>query len=202
MKNDSLDRLLKDNRILDNEWIAFGKALSISDILKIAPIDRAKEVNKELRHYYGNTITNLARDNYEPDYENPILIETAKICKIDLNLSQVSLERIEEEIYRKLTDSYTEKHPVGWKKCKITSDAYFDQLISIGQNARNTLDIVKEIAIDGGITAGLTRMVNSYTGMFYACNKMFFDTNWKKVLPTILIISVIRKRLKICDIFK
>ena len=32
MENDSLDKLLKDRRILDVEWIALGKALDIYQI--------------------------------------------------------------------------------------------------------------------------------------------------------------------------
>ena len=33
MEHDSLDELLKDNRIMDDEWLALGRALNIDNIL-------------------------------------------------------------------------------------------------------------------------------------------------------------------------
>lgn len=202
MEHDSLDELLKDNRIMDDEWLALGRALNIDNILSKSTIDRAKSVNQELRHFFGNTIVNVTRNIYEPDYGDPILTETLKICEIEQNTSQKSIEQIEEEIYRKLTNSFKKKHPLEWDASRKNIRTFFDKLIDIGRDTRSVSDIVKDAALTGGLAAVAARFINSAVGVGIVANKLLFDTNWKKVLPAILIVSVIRKRLRVSDMLK
>ena len=69
-------------------------------------------------------------------------------------------------------------------------------MIKVGENSWGFGKGIKNISLKDGAVAvagGIPLAV---------INKTFFDTNWKKVIPTILIVSLIRKRLKILDEFE
>ena len=202
MENDSLDILLKDRRIQDVEWIALGRALDIYKIEEKSDEDKAKIVNMELRHYYGNTIANIFRDSYEPDYKDPIIKDALEFCNLIMNVKENDIDTIEETIYQELTTAFKYKKLQEWNLRKKETTEYFNMLIEIGRDANTWVKVFKKIVLGGGKAGLAGRFLGMPWAAAAAANQFLFETNWKKVIPTILIVSVIRKRLKINSIFK
>ena len=204
MKYDSLDMLLNDERVTDNEWYALAKALDVNPINNNTRLKKAEIINKELRHSFGHTIVNISRSIYEPDYIDPILKEVIKFCKIEGLPIRCTAEDIEEAVYNKITSAYKDTHPIEWKQCKYKELDYFSKLIDIGKDQKSLLSIVGDVAIGGGVGTGIfyvmAKKFNPLVAVGTSVNTLCFDTNWRKVIPAILIVSVIRKRLKLCDV--
>ncbi|MBQ7629617.1 MAG: hypothetical protein IJS81_05335 [Selenomonadaceae bacterium] len=186
-KGDKLDALLADERITDEEWAALGEVLGIYKILSKKKNERRVIVNKEFRHYFGHTLANFFRNDYEPDYF-PILKETFE--KMGFNFTQYKkIHCIEEDFYNVVTENFNAADFDDEKD-------FFKKLIKVGENSWGFGKGIKNISLKDGAVAvagGIPLAV---------INKTFFDTNWKKVIPTILIVSLIRKRLKILDEFE
>ena len=202
MENDSLDILLKDRRIQDVEWIALGRALDIYKIEEKSDEDKAKIVNMELRHYYGNTIANILRSIYEPDYKDPIIKDALEFCNLKMNVKENDIDIIEDIIYQELTTAFKHKKLQEWNSRKKETTEYFNMLIEIGRDANTWVKVFKKIVLGGGKAGLAGRFFGVPGAAVTVVNQFLFDTNWKKVIPAILIVSVIRKRLKISSIFE
>ena len=156
----------------------------------------------ELRHYYGNTIVNIFRDIYEPDYEDPIIKDALVFCNLEINVEEKDIDFIEETIYQELTTAFKYKKLQEWNLRKKETTEYFNMLIEIGRDANTWVKVFKKIVLGGGKAGLAGRFLGMPWAAAAAANQFLFETNWKKVIPTILIVSVIRKRLKINSIFK
>ena len=188
-KNDEFDSLLLDKRITSEEWLALGKVLGLSSILSQNMNKRRISVNKEFRHCFGHTIANFLRNDFEPDYRYPILQETFEKLGIEPFNKYDKIYYIEEKFFNYVTKNFNLIDSVNEKD-------FFEKLIEVGEDAWSFGKRITNLSLKDGAVAvagGLPLAV---------INKTFFDTNWKKVIPTILIISLIRKRLKISDEFE
>lgn len=240
-KNDELDIIISDSRIEKEEWVAFGEILEISDLMKMSLEDRQKKVNQEIRHYYGHTIANIFRSEYEPNYVEPILINTAK--KLKVTVSNHRVEDIEDKIIIKVIEIareqiIKEKGQKAWDKIEKEIQDQLDELIRLGKIPEDTAEEILKLrgaammgALIGGNLAGFT--------LFIVANQTFFaiarmlglrigvavagpivggtlafllgpagfimagltilydlgNTNWKKVIPAVVLVAGIRKRL-------
>ena len=240
-KNDELDVVLTDSRIQQEEWKALGEILEIKDILSIKIEERQKIVNKEIRHFYGNAIINIGRTEYEPDYVNPILTDTAK--KLDVAISNYRVEDIEDHIVIKVIESYKEKiikekGQAAWEKIEKDIQDQLDELIRLGKIPENVADELMKmrgaalmaaliggrlagfalyivanqtffaiarylglrvgVAVAGPIVGGTLAFLLGPAGFALAGLILLYDlggTNWEKVIPAVVIIAAIRKRL-------
>lgn len=188
-RNDELDSLLRDKRITDDEWAALGNALGIYEILSKDNNKRRYAVNEELRHCFGHTLANFFRDKYEPDYRYPILKETFESIGMPPFGLNEQIFYVEEKFY----NFVVKNSDIGEA---TDNKIFFEKLIAVGKDVWGLGKRIKNlsrkdvaVAVVGGLPLA-------------AINKTFFDTNWKKVIPTILIVGVIRKRLKILSAFE
>jgi len=186
-RKDELDLLLRDERINEAEWQALGKALGIYKILQKNKDQKRSSVNEEFRHCFGHTVANFLRNKYEPDYRI-ILKETFEKIGMKAFQDNEKIFYIEEKFYNFIIKDV---------EIEVADENnFFDKVIESGKNSWNFGKKFKNLSLKDGAVAvvgGLPLAV---------INKTFFDTNWKKVIPTILIISLIRKRLKILDEFE
>lgn len=188
-RNDELDSLLRDERITDDEWSAFGDALGISKILSKNKTNRRYAVNEEFRHCFGHTFANFFRDKYEPNYKDPILKETFESIGMPPFGVNEEIYSIEEKFYNFVVQNSDIGLPTDKKQ-------FFKKIIEIGEDVWGMGKRIKNLSLKDGAVAvagGIPLAI---------VNKTFFDTNWKRVIPAILIISVIRKRLKILSAFE
>ena len=218
MEKDDFDRLLS-SRLTEDEWQGFATILEISKF----PTDLDKRrilINKAFRHFYGNTIPNRFRNEFEPDYEKPILddalkeINTSDEKLTDLNKASENMSHIEiilhkeDIVFRKVEAYFKEKKKREFSK---DTDNFVKDLIECVDSYYGVLRKVKKagtkLVIGGGVAAGLAKkVIRPVAGGAYmvgvAINEMFFETNWKKVLPVIMFTYVIRKRMYIEDSLK
>ena len=187
-RKDELDLLLRDERITDDEWVALGNALGIYAILSKSKTHRRYSVNEELRHCFGHTFANFLRNKYEPDYRAPILKETFE----SLGMSPFGLNENISCIEEKLYNFIVQNSDVDLNDEK----KFFEKLIEVGKDAWGFGRRIKNLSLKDGAVAVAVGLPLA------AVNKTFFDTNWKKVIPAILIVGVIRKRLKILSAFE
>ena len=187
-RKDGLDNLLRCEKITDVEWLALGKALSIYNILAKNLTARRYSVNEEFRHCFGHTIANFMRNKYEPDYDR-ILKETFEKLNIPFPKNEnITYAEIEEIFYNAIIQGVSIKNN--------TPEKFFDELISVGKDVWGFTKRVKNLSLKDGAVAVAVGLPLAFV------NKTFFDTNWPRVISTILVISTIRKRLLISDFFK
>ena len=187
-RKDELDLLLRDERITDDEWSALGNALAIYAILSKSKTKRRYDVNEELRHCFGHTLANFLRNKYEHDYRFPILKETFESLGIPPFGEYEKISLIEEKLYNFIVQN---------SEIDLTDEKnFFEKLIEVGKDAWGFGRRIKNLSLKDGAVAVAVGLPLA------AVNKTFFDTNWKKVIPAILIVGVIRKRLKILSAFE
>lgn len=240
-KHDELDIVISNPKVEREEWEALGEILGISNIMAMNLHERQKKVNQEIRHYYGHTFVNLTRNEYEPNYVEPILIETAK--KLKVTVSNHRAEDIEDKIMIKVIEIarekiIKEKGQDAWDKIEKEIQDQLDELISLGKIPKDTVEELLKlrgaamiaaliggklagfalyivanqaffaiarllglrigVAVAGPIVGGTLAFLLGPAGFALAGLTILYDlgnTNWKKVIPSIVIIAAIRKRL-------
>ena len=189
-RKDSLGTLLSSGYLHDEEWAALGKALGISNILELSDNVRALTINKELRHYFGHTVANIFRDEYEPDYRDPILNSVAEYLGIEIQADQSDM-LLEEKVLQKILLDYQKKviKDKGlreWKKLERDTSKRYEILIQASQaEMRGIKEIGKKVVIPA-------IMLDPVLGTIYVMG----DTNWKKVLSAVGVVCAIRKRIE------
>ena len=187
-RKDGLDNLLRCENITDAEWLALGKALGIYNILAKNLTARRYSVNEEFRHCFGHTIANFMRNKYEPDYDT-ILNETFDKLNIPFPTNEnKTYGEVEEIFYNAITQGVNIQNS--------NPEKFFDELISVGKDVWGFTKRLKNLSLKDGAVAVAVGLPFAFV------NKTFFDTNWSKVISTILVIAAIRKRLIISDFFK
>ncbi len=175
-KNDELDVLISDRRIEDEEWKAFGEILEIENILSKNVQERQKMVNHEIRHCYGHTFANMFRNEYEPDYVKPILLDVAK--KLNIKVFNYRVEDIEDAIMIKVIEIARDKiikeqGTEAWVKIEKEIQDQLEEMIRMGKIQE---DIAEELlklrgaammaALIGGKMAGFA--------LYIVANQVFF----------------------------
>ena len=214
MERDSFDELL-NSRLTEDEWQGFATILEISKF----PADLYKRrllINKEFRRFYGNTVSNLFRNEFEPDYEQPILEDALKVVDItdkELNDCTKTFEgmsqneivlRKEDIIFHKVEGCFKEKQKRSFSN---DIDSFVNDLIVGVDSYYGVLKKVKKTGLTlvkgGGVAGAAAKIFGPVTATTYmagtAVNEMFFETNWKKVLEVIMFSYVVRKRMYIED---
>lgn len=187
-RKDGLDNLLRCENITDAEWLALGQALGIYNILSKNLTERRYSVNEEFRHCFGHTIANFMRNKYEPDYDT-ILKETFEKLNVPFPTNEnKTYGEVEEIFYNAITQNVNIKNS--------NPEKFFDELISVGKDVWGFTKRIKNLSLKDGAVAVAVGLPFAFV------NKTFFDTNWSKVISTILVIAAIRKRLIISDFFK
>ena len=240
-KHDELDIVISNPKVEREEWEALGEILEISNIMAMSLQERQKKVNQEIRHYYGHTFVNLTRNEYEPNYVEPILIETAK--KLKVTVSNHRAEDIEDKIMIKVIEIarekiIKEKGQDAWDKIEKEIQDQLDELIRLGKIPKDTAEELLKlrgaamiaaliggklagfalyivanqaffaiarllglrigVAVAGPIVGGALAFLLGPAGFALAGLTILYDlgnTNWKKVIPSIVMIAAIRKRL-------
>ena len=198
MRFDEFDILLSDSRITEVEWKAFAKILKIKDIENKNTQERCLIVNKEFRHYFGNTIINVVRDEYSPDYE--IIIQATRgflgIDEVDFPTDAPILVK-ESLICKKIVGDELIN--------ELTYESFVDRIMEVS-NAKAETILTKILnGLKDGLKGGLIGVFSKslgYVGMVGGVvNRVLFETNWEIVLSIIMLACSIRKRLAILDEF-
>jgi len=147
-KNDELDNLLSDPRITQEEWNALGQLLEIDAILTMDPSERCQIVNQEIRHSYGHAVANVFRTAYEPDYVNPILIETAK--KLHVAIFNHQADAIEDAIVIKVIEMakvkiIKTKGAAAWEQIERAIEKDWDEWVQLGKIPHSASAELKKI---------------------------------------------------------
>lgn len=186
MKYDAFDEILLNENVTDEEWEAYYKVLEI----KKKNFNREEKrliINDAFRKFYGNSVVNvvLRRNEFEPDYEEPILKDTLHFFYFndDLKIDEMSVLEKEKLVYENLMgDNYVNNNIA-----TITDD--------IIKKAKSKVNTVSNILVSGGIGTIAARLVSLPIGVAATANQLLFETNWKKVIATIALTYKIRKRL-------
>ncbi|WP_295359678.1 hypothetical protein [uncultured Succiniclasticum sp.] len=199
MRFDEFDILLSDSRITEVEWKAFAKILKIKDIENKDTQERCLTVNKEFRHYFGNTIINVVRDEYSPDYD--IIIQATRgflgIDEVDFPTDASILVK-ESLICKKIVGDELIN--------ESTYETFIDRIMEVS-NAKAETRLTKFInGLKDGLKGGLMGYYRSkslgYVGIVGGVvNRVLFETNWEIVLSIIMLTCSIRKRLAVLDEF-
>ncbi len=191
MKSDEFDKLVSDGKITDDEWKAFAKILKIKDILSIKENGRrCLIVNKEFRHYFGNTLVNFFRDEYSPDYED--ILQATMVClgiSEDSYPSDMSILEKEDLITKKIVED---------KILNVDTGEFVESIIEI---ADSKVSMVRQIidGLKGGVLVVFAKSWGFWGVFAGVVNKLLLDTNWKIVLSVIMLTCCIRKRLVIME---
>ena len=192
-RKDNLSTLLFSGYLHAEEWTALGKVLGISGILDLSDNARSLTVNKELRHYFGHTVANFFRDEYEPDYREPILNDVAEYLGIEVQADQSDMV-LEEKVLQKILLDYKkkvikDKGLSEWEEVERDTSKYYEILI---QASQAEMSVTKEI---GKKVVTSVIMLNPVGRLLVPVYEMG-DTNWKKVLSAVGLVCAIRKRIE------
>lgn len=143
--NDELDLLLTCEKVNAEDWEALCEILGMKTVPE--PVMRRKSFNKEIRHNYGHTITNLGRNEYEPDYIY-ILKATAEKMGVPLKDHHTVVE-IEDKLIVEAIDSMKaeiikEKGADEWKKIEDEIDAQVEKMAEAGEFDPSVLEQLKK----------------------------------------------------------
>lgn len=196
----SLETLLQDDRITDEEWIALGKALELKFIKNENNIlDKSKD---ELYLFVHNLLISsfeITKLLYKFSLNNfnycsvPFIIIVYKcfeLISFYLNKDEKIFEDTdilekEQEFFNLVTNAKTDD-----KKTTNNLEDLVDKGKSMG------------ILIDASISADISKGSYDWLDLIIQFIGSFAINKFSIIVPTILIIGVIRKRLYISDIFK
>lgn len=186
MKYDAFDEILLNENVTDEEWEAYYKVLEIKK-KDFNGEERRLIINDAFRKFYGNSVANvvLKRNEFEPDYEEPILKDTLHFFYFndDLKIDEMSVLEKEKLVYENLMGNNYVNNNIA----TITDD--------IIKKAKSKVNTVSNILVSGGIGTIAARLVSLPIGVAATANQLLFETNWKKVIATIALTYKIRKRL-------
>jgi len=251
--NDSLDLLLQDRRLSEDDWQALAEVLKldgkfIRPTLPADPEERRQVVNRELRHSYGHTFMNVLRDEYEPDYED-IVRGTAQ--KLNLTVrDHHKLEDLENRILQELIDMLKaqiikEEGEEAWQEIERRVESEIANLIEEGRFPPAVAEELRKFRSGALMASLLAGRLAGFT-LYIVANQLFFaiahalglrigvavagpiigrtlafilgpvgwaiaslwmaydfgDTNWKKVLPAVIIVILLRQKLQFEEFVK
>ena len=173
-KNDELDILLCDDRMTVKDFEHLYKVLSVTAYVPIT--ERREIVNREIRHAYGHTITNLFREWFDPDYIQ-IVRATAERLRIPVK-DHHSVDEIEDKIIIEIIELAREqitkeKGPEAWAEIERDVEDEVNRLIAEGKLPQDVADKLKNLrgaalmaALLGGRMAGFV--------LYIVANQVFF----------------------------
>ena len=181
-KNDALDVVLK--KITEKEdWESLKEVCQCTDldISYYSQQGLVKYFNKEIRRNYGNTIKNIFRDEYSPDYDD-IIRAVAKKFKITIPVNQLSnydISCIEENILGIVLKNIKEKiiQEKGYAAwCKIEEEAVsaFEQLYKDGEITLEEYEEIKNKMISTGVIMTIIAGKISGFAVYMLMNQLFF----------------------------
>ena len=208
MKLDEFDNLVSDERITENEWKAFATILKIKDIENKNCQERCLAVNKEFRHYFGNTVANMARNEYEPDYE--VILEATRVFLgvEDDFPSEASILKKEDIICKNIVGEETineKSYEAFVERITKISDSRAESVLQrILNGLKDGLTRGGAVVLIGRILsivkiARIATPVGCASILAGVVNQVLFETKWEIVLSIIMLTYSIRKRLEILD---
>lgn len=192
---DELDKLLADDRLLKEDWDGIEKVLGIalpteshdfvcaqngdvtaSEHLPSVSDERRIFVNKEIRHNYGHTVSNLFREWYEPDYA-VIVRATAEKLKIKVK-DHHTVSDIEERILSEVVDQAKENiikeyGQAAWDEIEKQVAQDIDEIISKGELPPGVIEQLKK-ARGVGVMAMLIAGRLAGFALYAVLNQAFF----------------------------
>ncbi len=243
---DELDLLLQDRRLTDDDWTALATSLEVtSEDLAGTWNHKRALVNRELRHSYGNTLANLARTEYEPDYAEIVRASAKKLRlqpKDHHGVAELGQKIVVELIDRAKEAIIKEKGRAAWDKIEAAAQADVEKAIEDGTIPADVAKRLKGIHGGAFLTALLAGRLAGF-GLYIVANQVFFamarflglrigvaaagpiigktlafflgppgwvfgalwiaydlgDTNWKKVMPAVATVAMLRARLRFED---
>ena len=186
MKYDAFDEILINENVTNEEWDAYYKVLDIKK-KDFSKEERRLIINDAFRKFYGNSLANvvLKRNEFEPDYEEPILKDTLHFFYFndDIKIEEMSVFEKEKLIYENLMgDNYV----------NVNIETLTDDII---KRAKSKVNTIANVLVSGGVGTIAARVVSLPLGVAVTANQLLFETNWKKVIATIALTYKIRKRL-------
>ena len=150
-KGDALDRVLAQ-RLHEDEWKQLAEILDIKYAKDLALSEKRKKFNGEIRHFYGHSVPNLGRNEFEPDYWEIILGVGDKL-KIDIGakfphwrikgkwnaqLIDSEIENLEDLIMGQVleickAEIIKKKGPAEWGKIEKEVEIEFNRLLEEGK---------------------------------------------------------------------
>ena len=193
-----LENLLQDDRITDEEWLALGEALKLhfiedkNNILEKSNEERIKYVVECIKSC-SDIIKLLLNDvpyyNYEK-YENVKEFIGKVLIWIIFNVRTNENELDELDIYEFEQDILD--FVFKFSDDDEVFENIFEKILSKGFQLGGRIDI-----LFSNVDFKFNSLFNFAKSLYnFLCNK------WTHIVPTILIVGVIRKRLYISDIFK
>ena len=175
-RGDELDVVLNDQLITDDEWISLAKVLKRETELPSSHEERRRFINEYLRHAWGHSVRNLAREWYEPDYL-PIVREVAQELKLSTK-DHHSVEEIEIKIIGEVVDRYKdkiikEKGRDAWLEIEKEIEDEIQVKIKRGEISEKLANQLRGIA-PGGIVAAIIAGRLAGFALYIAVNQVFF----------------------------
>ncbi|WP_455655135.1 hypothetical protein [Phascolarctobacterium sp.] len=181
-KNDELDVVLQ--KITDREdWeslkeVCKYEALDIDDLTKQGLV---KAFNKEIRRNYGNTLKNIFRDEYSPDYSDIVKAVAAKF-KITVpkgTLSEYDIRCIEEQLLIVILETtkekiIKEKGYAAWEDIEKEASDSFEAIYKDGKISLDEYEEIKGKIISGGMLATIIAGKLSGFAIYMLTNQLFF----------------------------
>lgn len=181
-KNDELDIVLQ--KITDREdWeslkeVCKYEALDIDDLTKQGLV---KEFNKEIRSNYGNTLKNIFRDEYSPDYSDIVKAVAAKF-KIIVpkgTLSEYDIRCIEEQLLIVILETtkekiIKEKGYAAWEDIEKEASNSFEEIYKDGKITLDEYEEIKGKIISSGMLATIITGRMSGFAVYMLTNQLFF----------------------------
>lgn len=197
---DELDKLLADDRLLQEDWDGIEKILGVAipayspspdfvcapngnvkearhDVIQqVGVIDRRTFVSKEIRHNYGHTVANMFREWYEPDYAE-IVRATANELKIKVK-DHHTVSEIEDRILSEVIDLAKENiikeyGQAEWDKIVKQVEQDIDDMISKGGLSAAVVESLKK-ARGAGVIAMLVAGNLAGFALYAVLNQTFF----------------------------
>lgn len=172
--DDELDKLLDDDRFLNEEWGGIEKVLG--EFLPADIGERRKFVNQEIRHNYGHTVANVFRGLYEPDYEE-IVRATAEKLKLNIKTHH-TVSDIEDRILSEVVDLakaniIKESGQEAWDNIVKQVEQDIDDMIAKGDLSSAVIDTLKK-GRGAGIVAMLIAGNLAGFALYAVLNQTFF----------------------------
>ena len=175
-ENDKLDIVLSDPSLSTQDLFELAKVLEVENKLTL-PGEKARILlNEELRHAYGNSITNPFRNSFEPDYYD-IVRGVAKKLKLHFE-KESTTEEIEELILAELIEQakayiIKEKGQQEWDKIIEQTEAFIQAAIKEGKINAHDAAKLKTMSGAAMVSALIAGKLAGFA-LYIVVNQIFF----------------------------
>ena len=175
-ENDKLDIVLSDPSLTSQDLFELAEVLGVGKKLTFTGEKARILLNEELRHAYGNSVTNPLRNSFEPDYYD-IIRGVAKKLKLHFE-KETTTEEIEELILAGLIEKarayiIKEKGQQEWDKIIEQTEEYIQEAINEGKINAHEAAKLKTMSGAAMVSALIAGRLAGFA-LFMVVNQIFF----------------------------